>query len=87
MVDESTDWNSKCAISSSLLLWGRSLQLIAVFPESFNKLSDMFSNLKSLILDERESPETQAVLKLLFREDVPWRMESSDGYFTSYQRS
>ncbi|PIA47914.1 hypothetical protein AQUCO_01400483v1 [Aquilegia coerulea] len=39
------------------------------------------------MLVKPESPYDQAVLKLLFGEDVQWRIERGDAYFTSYQRS
>ncbi|PIA34578.1 hypothetical protein AQUCO_03700101v1 [Aquilegia coerulea] len=71
----------------SLKLLGRCLQLLTGFPKAFNKLSDIFSNLKCVMLEKPESPYDQAVVKLLFGEDVQWRIERGDAYFTSYQQS
>ncbi|KAF5177060.1 hypothetical protein FRX31_033349 [Thalictrum thalictroides] len=65
----------------SLKLTDRSLQLLADFPESFNKLSDIFSNLKFVELDKPGSCYAQAVLKLLFGNDIQWQLERG-GVFT-----
>ncbi|KAF5203779.1 F-box/LRR-repeat protein [Thalictrum thalictroides] len=65
----------------SLKLTDRSFQLLADFPESFKKLSDIFSNLKFVVLDKPGSLYAQAVLKHLFGNDIQWRLERG-GVFT-----